>query len=804
MKRNNILPLLIVFILITISKECEDNEILKNYGSCVPIEALLNDPNHELDLSNINYLTGEIKTISQNGYDIDFLRLNSRYLQSKDISQSKIYIPKKCLDAMEEKLNVDKINGIVMIVSNWNNKNSNGLPERYFVIRFSGYEENKFLHSSIYDFSICNQFPILLNTSINIDEIKAFKKKEKQNAKEPDIYEKIDINIKRVLYAKKVNVDLFDPHSDFLENICFKFKSERDTDVTLETRLLDYYQNVTLCNSKLNAHYMDFNYTGKILTYCCAYGYFRDENDKKSYIDNLDSKMNIVFSNSNFKVITCYKEILQFKLIYKNYGELICMFVFFMQLIFFMSFCCQGIAPLKKQIDNLISNASKVSPIIEFQQQEQENNGKSERIRLDQNSNDITNIQINKNIPSNVIPVYNNISNNNNNNSFNISFDVKSNHEIITNKNLELPKSNNFNNNANVQNPPHKGKKRQSVNLMNNNNELILNDNGENKGVEGEIKKNKKRNRRKSLNIQKSNNCDNIVIENIDKNDVAEEQDIKTHLPEENKENKKLAKIKQEKEKEIKEEKEEQIKRQKIIRRRSSQIFAFDNDDLNELNFDEAKVFDKRHFCKYYCFMIQISNIIVNTFCRCSDYNLFSVKLGLLLFLFPINLTFNAFFFTSKEIQSVYINKLSDITIDYKNLIRSLSSSVISSIILVFLKLICLTHHSIRKLKKCENLEEAKIQAVKKLKCVKIRISLYYIFSLIFLIIFGFYISCFCAIFENTQLVLIESMATSWFLSLFYPFAICFITSIFRRGSLVCGKRGIGCCYRINKILQMI
>ena len=108
------------------------------------------------------------------------------------------------------------------------------------------------------------------------------------------------------------------------------------------------------------------------------------------------------------------------------------------------------------------------------------------------------------------------------------------------------------------------------------------------------------------------------------------------------------------------------------------------------------------------------------------------------------------------------------------------------------------------KLKKNENLDQAKIEAVKKLKCVKIRISLYYVFSLIFLIIFGFYVSCFCAIFENTQLLLIETMIISWFLSLLYPFIICFLTTIFRRGSLTCGKNGISCCYKINKILQLI
>jgi hypothetical protein len=66
------------------------------------------------------------------------------------------------------------------------------------------------------------------------------------------------------------------------------------------------------------------------------------------------------------------------------------------------------------------------------------------------------------------------------------------------------------------------------------------------------------------------------------------------------------------------------------------------------------------------------------------------------------------------------------------------------------------------------------------------------------------YNSCFCAIFENTQLLLIETMAISWILSLVYPFIICFLTTIFRRGSLTCGKNGISCCYKINKILQLI
>ena len=466
MKKYHSFSLFLFLILIFITKECKDDEISKNINSCISIDKLLNDPTEELDISDINYISRTIQSISRNGYEIDILKLNSHHLQSKNILQSKIYISKKCLESMEENLQVDISTGLVIIVSNNNITNSNGIPERYFVIRFSGSGENKYLNSGIYDFSICSENPILLNMTINIDEIKAFKKKEKENANDRDVYEKTDINIQRVLYAKKYNVDLFDLHSDFLENICFKFKSEKDTDVTLETRLLDYYQNVTLCNIKHNAHYMNFNYTpiNKTLIYSCAYGYFKNAKEKKSYIEKLDAKMNIVFSNSNFKVITCYKEILKYKLIYKNYGELICLFVFFMQLILFMSFCCQGTSPLRKQIDELIAKAPKVSPILEFQRREK--NANSDKTRIVNNQNDINynlppnNNNVNKytlNIKNNnnKIPPNNDNPNNNNNknpndnsfissanNDLESNYDAQSNSGMINNKNknLELPK----------------------------------------------------------------------------------------------------------------------------------------------------------------------------------------------------------------------------------------------------------------------------------------------------------------------------------------------------------------------------
>ena len=232
-----------------------------------------------------------------------------------------------------------------------------------------------------------------------------------------------------------------------------------------------------------------------------------------------------------------------------------------------------------------------------------------------------------------------------------------------------------------------------------------------------------------------------------------------------------------------------------------SQIYDLDNDEKNELSFERALRYDDRSFCKYYYFLLQNGHIIFSIFCRDSDYNIFSVKLGLLFMLFPINLATSIFFFDSKNIKTIYIKKIQDISANYSYFLNAFVSSILASILLILLKLLCLSHNSIRSLRKIKDVEKAKKKSIWVLRCIKLRITIYYFLSFIFLIIFGYYIGCFCVIFENTQIVLIKSMFISWLLSLLYPFAIYFVASIFRRVAI---RHKIKCFYRINQIFQMI
>lgn len=728
--------LFLYFFINSKENSCQENQIsLSALGRiCKDIDDFLEKEDLEIETENLLYLASNDEgKINKNNYTLEIFKLSDERLQSYDKKRSKIYLSTKCLKILEENeiIKLDKSKGIIILVHNYNKINRNNVPDVFFIIRHNGENsEVKYINSKNFDLSLCHEDPIMLDEEINIQDLKY----------DLEIDKPIDID--KIMFAKKLKIDLFDPHSEFLNNICFKFTSENKTDVTLDSRLEDYYQNITLCNESLNSHYIGFNYSNenKILSYRCSYGFYQNIEEKESYIDNIDKQMKFLFSTSNLKVITCYDQLLNLKNIIYNYGGFICILVIFIQIIFYITFCCQGTKPIEEKLKKLFESANEMA--IKFESSPDNNNmvtnnneGNTENRLYSQNNH-------NNDIRINDVEIINrdiNIQNNN----------LKS-YEKDENYNLY---KNNYNIKHNYGNPP-----RNKPNTKNGNIDIIVND--------------------------------------IDENDINEDKPQKTNIKDKkdkNKKNKKNKKIK-------KKEKDDKKSDKSSI----SQIYELNNEEKNELTYERALRYDKRNLCHYYCVILQLGHIIINVFCRTNDYNIFYVKLGLLLMTFPINLTFNIFFFTSKNIKYTYVNKLGEISKISEitsNLVNTIISSILSSIFLILLKLLCLTHNSIRSLRKIKNVETAKKKSKGKIICIKIRINLYFILSFIFLIIFGYYISCFCAIFENIQKELIKSMFTSWLLSLLYPFLIYFVTSIFRRIALGCKCK---CAYRINQILQLI
>ena len=89
-------------------------------------------------------------------------------------------------------------------------------------------------------------------------------------------------------------------------------------------------------------------------------------------------------------------------------------------------------------------------------------------------------------------------------------------------------------------------------------------------------------------------------------------------------------------------------------------------------------------------------------------------------------------------------------------------------------------------------------------KKLRIEIILYFLFSTIFLLLFWYYISIFCAIYVNTQSHLIKDTLISITTSFISPFVINLIPGMLRIPSLYKKKNKKNYLYGISKIIQMI
>ena len=100
------------------------------------------------------------------------------------------------------------------------------------------------------------------------------------------------------------------------------------------------------------------------------------------------------------------------------------------------------------------------------------------------------------------------------------------------------------------------------------------------------------------------------------------------------------------------------------------------------------------------------------------------------------------------------------------------------------------------------NKEISKKSKIKK-KCLKIKIIIFFILSILLLTFFWYFISCFCGIFINTQIFLIKDTFSSFILTLIYPFGLNLIPGIFRIIALRDKKKNRNIIYIISKIIAL-
>jgi hypothetical protein len=230
---------------------------------------------------------------------------------------------------------------------------------------------------------------------------------------------------------------------------------------------------------------------------------------------------------------------------------------------------------------------------------------------------------------------------------------------------------------------------------------------------------------------------------------------------------------------------------------KNKKIIKYNDFEINYCDYMQALKLDKRVYFQYYLSLIKYNQLLIFTFYTSNDYNSKIIKICFFFFLLSLYYTVNSLFFNNSSIHTIYINK------GKYDFIYQLPQIIYSSIICSIFKIVALyfslTEKDVIKVKKSKQEKSGELE-----KLFKVKFIIFYIYVYILLIIFGYYLACFCFIYKNSQLHVIKDFLTSFLLSLLYPFGICLLPPIFRLISLRTKNPDKEYLYKFSKFLQLI
>ena len=219
--------------------------------------------------------------------------------------------------------------------------------------------------------------------------------------------------------------------------------------------------------------------------------------------------------------------------------------------------------------------------------------------------------------------------------------------------------------------------------------------------------------------------------------------------------------------------------------------------EINSLSYKNAIKCDNRTFFQYYISLLKAKHPIVFSFFPIKDYNSIIIKISLFLILFSVNYIVNALFFNDSKIHRIYLDK-GDYNYGYF-IPKLFLYFLISHILYTSIKYITLSERNILEIK---NNKKNSIIINKNKRCLNIKYICYFSFGVLFLCFSWYYLSSFCAVYKNSQTVLIKNTLICLVISFIYPIIINLIPPIFRRISL--NSQDKEALYIISKVIQII
>ena len=544
--------------------------------------------------------------------------------------------------------------------------------------------------------------------------------------------------------------NLFDKNDSFYNDICAIYTTENGTDINLNDRqnVLDDSGGNSFCQSGCTIAGFN-NKTQKAKCNCDI-----KETQNVTNLNDILFPSNLLnnilegFKYSNYLVMKCYKLIIDFELLKKNIGFIFMMIIFISLLVLLLIYFIKGRNKIDYYIQAVLNNKSIY-------------------------------IKNRKNFKRNSINTLNGMS-------------------ILNNlRNKDKKKQNKKKQKSNNKNKKEKNKKNNGAPIKKSKDVKTKLNIYENTNQDSSIKNIKKM----SSNEINNFNINIFPINNL--NYAKKKKKGKDLLDEDNAINKKMTKKSSvnlfnfNKEKLKKNEKSQQVLDLNHINYQTLNIH-----ELNSLEYKKAILVDKRTFTQYYCSLIRKKHLIIFTFVPIDDYNLLSLKISSFLLQFSLYITINAFFFSDSTMHEIYTNNGNESFLYH--IPQIIYSSLISVVINSILRQLSLSENDILAIKQTKLMKSSNKKAKEVKNFLRIKFIIFFGVSFILITFCWYFISCFCAVYTNTQIILIKDTFLSFCLSMVYPFGINLIPGLFRIPALRDNKQEKECLYKFSQLLSFI
>ena len=608
------------------------------------------------------------------------------------------------------------------------------------------------------------------------------------------------INTSLISYYSNLNIDIYNHNDSFFNDICYSFsEANSSTDLVLEDREADIYQNYSLCEENCVYIKIDIE-TMRVKCQCHV---------KQKVI--IDEKPPIFFKiiknsfvDSNFGVIKCFHQVFSFDNKFKNCGFWVSLVIFGLHIPLFIIFFIYRLKSVKDFIykemekNNYINKVNQHHPPkIKFKNYESgelskssvknENDEimKTNRIYSDVNSSEKLKIKTKKNNNNKNNKKMNSIKNHLSN-----KFDDQRTNDILqlsekkdelmnykkNEKNLYKVKTFYMNNNPKDKNEERKAKARNSCK------KVKFNISKEYKTLFKKMdskdpihKPSKIRKSKSKIYRTRHSNKNNYESFEIFKKILGNEEKKKfpgfynlIHVNANN----------------------------NPTNRPLDSKFILDN-----FEFESAVKYDKRSFFRIYFICLLSKENILNTFCFKSPLEVPAIRLCLFLFNYSCDFALNAFFYLNQKISDRYHYRGENLFIYsiVNNMTVSITSTLCSFLLFNLLSLLTNSKDEIvsifrKEEEKMRNDKNFKITLNIKNKIIKelnkifrmliFKIILFIIIESLILFFFFYYMVAFCSVYKKTQYSWLADCGISFLLTIPFELVSSLLITVFYNISL--------------------